>query len=909
MNTTIRERQTTDMELMAWGQSVLPTKLFAPAGRPALVSRPRLHQRLEAGVQSGAKLILVAASAGFGKTTLVAEWGETVAHPFAWFSIDEADNDPMRFFTHLVAALRGLDEAVELELPRTTRGQLLPSTFLVTGLVNGLLALTDPFILVLDDYHQIHNPLIHEALERLLEHQPPAMRLVIITREDPPLPLPRLRVRGQLVEVRQDELRFTPAEAAAFLHQTTGLQLAPQTIETLEQRTEGWIAGLQLAALSIQGHDLAHAASFVQAFSGSHRYVIDYLVEEVMQQQDEATRRFLRQTAVLDRLCASLGDAVTERTGSKTMLTRLEHANLFLIPLDNRREWYRYHHLFAEFLRADLSQEQKSDLNLRAAHWFEAQGLQPEAIKYTLAAGDFEEAGRLIGQTAGEALRGGELVTLSNWIDALPEVFLHNRPDLLIYKAWLLWLLGQGREAEYYTQLAAEKLPATASRVDQGRLKCLQACLALALGEDGMRLIQEALPLLDDDDIFFKSLALLILGEAQNLFGETSQSINTFRQVLRLSQEHNDHFVTIGSLVNLVQQLNWQGKRREAVELCQQTLQQAVDVEDNPLPLAGLVYAALGEMEFYAANFDRALEVVHKGIELTEKRGLIGFALSCKYALAPIQQILGQTEAALASLQEIKNLIVESNFETYLPVFEAIEADFQRRSGYFDRVKQWANSLDLTNHHTLAVTHKMAHLVYTRWLISQERYAEALDTLAAFEAITRRAGRYFFFININILRTLIRLGLGEETAALASLQEAVRQAAPEGYRLQFLEEGELLAGLLPQVRPVAPNFVDDLLDRWEDLQRRRGLTLPANKPSQLHPAETLGFSFPIESLSERELELLELIAEGQSNREVAEQLVITVGTVKKHLNNIFGKLDVKNRTQAVARAREVGLID
>ncbi len=626
------------------GERLLTTKLYLPPPRPNAVLRPRLTEQLERGLNLGCKLILVSASAGFGKTALVSEWLRLRARgnegpplcASAWLSLDEADNDPTRFFTYLVAALQQLDKAIGQGLRLTP--QLPPVESLVTVLVNDLALLSGPAVLVLDDYHLIRTPLIHDTLELLLSHQPPHLHLVITTREDPPLPLSRWRVRGHLVEIRQDELRFTPDEVSAFMRHTMGLPLQPTAIAALEARTEGWVAGLQLAAISMQGRDERSLAEFIEAFSGSHRYVIDYLVEEVIQQQPDDIRRFLRETAILGRLSGPLCDAVLSRgageqrgRGEKdspphlrtsaplpgsgqAILERLEQSNLFLIPLDDERRWYRYHHLFAEFLRTELDTVQQARLHRRAVCWFEANGLFAEAIQHALAAGDVVEAGRLIALAAPEALRRGELATLTGWLQALPDEFVQANYELTIFKAWLLWLTGQGALAEDTIHSASAVMPKDAPRRIRGRLVSLLALLALGhQGDEGLQLAQEALSLIDEDDVFFRSITLLVIGEVRNYAGDSVGAAQVFEEILQLGQKLSDPFLMIGGAMNLAQQWNWQGKRRQSVALCHQIIDEWDDSNGRPFPLIGLVYYTLAEMEYYAHNLDLAQQYLDKG--------------------------------------------------------------------------------------------------------------------------------------------------------------------------------------------------------------------------------------------------------------------------------------------------------
>lgn len=945
---------------------ILTTKLYVPAPRSKLVPRSHLIERLNQGLSG--KLTLISAPAGFGKTTLVSEWlhqlaqgqrgrgvGERKFPPASllprspaqvgWVSLDEGDNDPIRFLTYLATALQTIDDTLVQNLLQSR--QLPPIEALMTILINDISAMpadslaNHKLILVLDDYHLIQADVIHQSLEYLLEHQPPHMHLVIATRQDPPFALSRLRVRGQVTEIRQEDLRFAPAEANTFLNQSMGLNLSLEAVARLESRTEGWIAGLQLAALSLQGRHPEEIAGFIEAFSGSHRYVIDYLVDEVIRQQPPDIRRFLSQTAILDRMTASLCDAVTARSDSRDILTQLEHANLFLTSLDDHRIWYRYHHLFAEFLRTELETEQQAALHLKAAAWFEANDFLRDAVRHALASNNLNEAGRLIKLAADGLLHTGRLMTLAGWLETLPVEFVQADYELATYKGWVLWLMGQGEAAETFVEAAQASQPPQASPTSQGKLLGLRACLAL-VRDRAPQLAMQALTLLEEADVFYRGIILLILGEAQNLFGDTAGAAQTFEQVLELGQKHKDPIMTIGAMTNMAELLNWQGKRREALALCQQAIDQFVDARGQPLPVVGLAYITLGELEYYAHELAQAHEHIQWGIELCQSQAMMGFIISGKLALGLLQYGLGQAQAGLATIQEMAQLTSQSNFDAYLPLVAAVEADFQIKLGNIAAAERWAEQVNLSLAGPLTLRSELEYLTYARLLAAQGQLEEAQSLLTQLEEATQAGGLYLFYMIATILQARVQAALGRDEKALASLEKALRVAAPEGYLQFFLNEGRPIAKLLPALRRVAPAFVNSLLDAFGRQQETQtaasDLELPSvsvtapvgarmehsrNLPeasigempgeTQTQPASASPLTLPpmpllLEPLSDREVEVLNLVAIGQSNREIAETLVITAGTVKKHLNNIFSKLEVKSRTQAVARARELGLV-
>ncbi len=900
--------------LLAGVGPILTTKLYAPVVREDLVIRPRLSQRMADGLFLGGKLTLIAAPAGFGKSTLVSCWlnqkaegrkikGETGAanfHPpkVAWFSLDEHDNDPVRFIIYLLSALQAINPDIGATLAQLP--QLPPPESVASILINDLTLLEHRLVLVLDDYHLIGSGYVHQLIEFLLEHQPPHVHLVIITREDPPLPLPRLRAQGYCVEIRQDDLRFTPEETATFLNQTMNLSLTPQAIEALESRTEGWIAGLQLAALSLQGRDDMYVADFIEAFSGSHRYVIDYLVEEVVYQQPQNIRQFLRQTAILDRFTVELCNAVTGQPDSKLIVSYLEQVNLFLQPLDDQRRWYRYHHLFAEFLQSELDAAQKRELHQRAANWFETNNLLSEAIRHAQAARNFEQASRLIIQAAEYALSNGAFYTLDNWLSALPDELIRASTELATYKGWVMWFMGDVEVSDSYARSAEAVMPANAPDSLRGKLLSLQACQAVSRDSTGIELAQTALSLLDDSNTFFIGMTLLVLGEAQNLLGDTASAVETLQKALRLGRKKNDYFMTIGALVNLAEQYNWQGKRRNAEALCWQGVEQSYDDKGRLLPMAGFSYIVLAEVEFHTGNLETTYEHLQKGVALAEQYGMVSFNISGKLVLAPLQYAMGQPEAALKTMREALQVVIDGDFRAYFDAARAMTAELELKTGNLAAAEQWAQQVTLPTSASFSLLREYELLVYARYLLVIGDFQAAAKLLATIETSARNDGRGLILIITSLLQALAYAALKEPECTRSALERAVKLSCLEDYKQVFLMEGPDLLALLPVARPIAPEFVDQVLN----LARQRGLLQSAGP----QPAAAIHIELLPEPLTEREIEVLQLIAAGQSNKETAESLVVTVGTVKKHLSNIFGKLGVNSRTQAVARARDLQLV-
>jgi LuxR family maltose regulon positive regulatory protein len=896
--------------------TLLTTKLHMPPPRSGLVKRPRLVERLDGGLRQDHRLTLIAAPAGFGKTTLATEWlysknKQVSSCSIAWLSLDEGDNDPARFFTYLIAALRQLDAGV-CQATQSLLGspQMPPTESLATTLVNDIAAIPAPFVLVLDDYQLIHNTLIHDALAFLLDHQPPQMHLLIATRTDPPLPLPRLRVRGQMTEIRADDLRFTEEEAATFLSQALGLVLDAEKIAALEARTEGWIAGLQLAALSMQNKE--DIAGFVNAFSGSNRHVIDYLADEVLAQQPKEMRDFLHQTSILDRFCAPLCDAVRKAVesadrqsdqsplcpsaDSQTMLEHLERQNLFLVPLDDRREWYRYHRLFADFLRTELAPEQSATLHLRAAHWLQAHDLLSEAAEHALASGDTSEAVRIIIPAANQALHYGELVTILGWLDALPDEAVRANGWLASFKAWSLIATGQTELGESYIQSAEATLGPDASPLDRGRVLSLRC--PLAEPADKIRIAKKALDMIGDADPLSRSNTLFMLGDAQDAVGDVAGAVETFREAYQVGHQHGFDIIAAAALGHLAISLNEQGKRREAVAVCHRGAAQYVDAQGRPLPIAGLIHIVLGELAYEANDLDQANHYIQTALELGKRSAVMIVILYATEALAKVQYALGNVEKALAAVQKAQRLARQSGEHMWAEADTALEANLRLRLGDILPAERWAESTTFPTDKLPNLTDRFKFPTYTRLLLAQGHPEEARALLTQREELAREDGRCRQLITIHIQQALAEHKLGSEAKALEYLGRALHLAAPEDHVRAFLDEDPVLAQLLPHARHVAHGFVEELLAAFRVSEYgSMGEKLP-------HPhTHTL-----IEPLSQRELEVLRLLASDLSAPEIAEELVIAVSTVRTHVKRIYGKLDVHSRYEAVERAKTLRLL-
>jgi LuxR family maltose regulon positive regulatory protein len=928
---------------------ILATKLYIPPPRPGIVPRQRLLERLNEGLAAGRKLTLISAPAGFGKTTLVSEWVAGGQRPVAWLSLEEGDNDPTLFLMYLIAAFQTLPPKIgglnvgKGVLAALHSSQPPPIESMLTTLLNDIAALSDSFIQVLDDYHVIDSQPVENALIFLVEHLPPQMHLVIATREDPPLPLARYRARGQLTELRAADLRFTPAEAAEFLNQMMGLNLRDADIASLEARTEGWIAGLQLAALSIQGR--SDAASFIHAFTGSHRFVLDYLVEEVLQHQPEPVRSFLLQTALLDRLCAALCNAVTEREDGKEMLDVLEGSNLFLIPLDDQRQWYRYHHLFSEVLQTFLDEEypdQVSTLHQRASVWFEQNDLQAEAIRHGLAAKDFERAADLIERVWLAMDVTYQSATWLSWAKALPEELIRSRPVVCAGYAWALLDIGEIeaseaflREAERWLDPAekrAENLSVRMVVVDKAEFRSLPASIAaarayraLALGDipSTKMYARRALALVPDDKTIHRTQATALLGMAEYADGNLPAAEQEFLKFQEMMWQANDIANAIGITFILANIMLVQGRLHEAVSAYRQSLQLAESRGVPSFLSASDMYRGLSELLCEQGDLEAAAKHLQTAQQLGEQGAQTGWEHRLCIAQARMKEAQGDLVGALAFLDEAERQYVRNPLPDR-PI-GALKARTWVRQGRLAEALGWVHEQNLSPDEDLSYLREFEHLTLARVLIARYQTDRSEGDLHAALGLLRRllqaaeeGGRIGSMIEILVLQSLAHQAQGNQPLALASLERTLTLAEPEGYLRIFVDEGEPMRLLILDFRflvekqsrdsdQILISYVDKLLVAFVQSK-----VMPQSKISNLkseivEPEVRPAKSMLVEPLTERELEVLRLLRSELSGPEIAGQLIVSLNTLRTHTKNIFNKLDVNNRRAAVRRAEELDL--
>ena len=948
-------RQLTNPVDDAWADPFLATKLHLPQVRSDLVHRLRLVQRLEDGLQTGRKLSLMSAPAGFGKTTLLAEWLEhrrdaAPGPPAAWVSLDEADNDPARFLAYLAVALRTLDLPIRAGLVEALFSSHPPPIApVLANLVNSIARSSwieaggSPAILILDDYHVIKARAVHDAVAFLLEHlpEPPqGPHLVIASRSDPPLHLARLRGRGLLTELRLVDLRFTPDEAVALFRDVAGLPLSVQDVAALEARTEGWITGLQLAAIALQAAisttgeagrrdaapaEAAGVSRFIQEFTGSHRFVLDYLVEEVLLQQPLHIQRFLLQTSILERLTGSLCDAVC-LTGAQTdgvwpdgqsTLETLEQANLFIVPLDSERRWYRYHRLFADLLRSRLDRlgpelgcAPSGELHLRASLWYEDQGFLAGAIAHALAAKDHERAAGLAEGHGLQMLKRGEMTALLGWLEALPTDVIRSRPRLCIYQAWALALSGQLDGVEASLQ-AAESAPEASRQDDRaGQIAAIRAYVAAQGGEmaRAVELAHRALALLDEDNLVVRSVVAFTLGGIYLFSGDRAAAAGALTQATEMGQAAGNVHLAVPASTLLADLEVQRGRLHKAFEAYQAALEVA-----GHSPVAAQAHSGLGQVLYEWNDLDSAAHHLAQGVELGRMWGNID-ALSGDYVvLAWIRWAQGDRPGAFQAQQEAEQLIEGKDLHP-IAAAEVIAGRVKLAiaAGDLAVVQRWVRDCGLDLEGDIVPQREVEYVTLARALLALGQAEAACQVVDRLLANAEKDGRLGRSIEFLVLQALAHRAQGALEQARAALARALTYALPEGYIRTFLDEGEPLHSLLSDLRSrLLDRAVEDagrLLAYTGDLlvafapAGPRATQLPDGDQARVPNAGL------VEPLSERELEVLRLVADGLTNQAIADKLFIAVSTVKSHTNSIYGKLDVRNRTQAVAQARALGLL-
>ena len=893
--------------------AVLGTKIHPPAPRRDLVPRPRLTDRL--GVGQCPRLVLVSAPAGFGKTTLLCQWlADSTQIHVAWLSLDEADNDPARFLEHVVAALQVVgqfSEASELMAP----GSEVPAEAVLTTVVNDLDVQPGRTLLVLDDYHVIEAPEVHRAVTFLVDNLPPNAGLAVATRADPPLPLPRLRARGELVELRASDLRFTPDEADAFLTHVMGLDLDNTQVAALETRTEGWVAGLQLAGLSLRG--VEDTTEFVDAFTGSHRFILDYLVEEVLRHQPEPVRRFLLDTAVLRHLTGPLCDALTGRRDGSSMLETLDRANLFVVALDGERQWYRYHQLFSDALRARLSAEQPdraSALHRSASEWYAAHGLPEDAVRHALGADDPEHAADLVEATLPDLRRQRRDRVLREWLTALPGEVVRSRPLLGTYLAWTRLVVGdldgvEGALADAEQALAASPptVATGASVATQEELRTLPATMAIfrasaaqARGDsDATRQYARiALDLAGPGDHMARGGALGFLGLAAWARGDLEEAVDTFSAAVQSMGAAGDVADELGSTVVLASMWVGRGRPVEARRLLERALATAGRHHGAALATLGDLHVGLADVLVEQGELVAAGEHLRAAKELGEPASLLENRHRWYAAMARLCRAQGDLEGAVELLGQAEPLYLPGFFPDLRPI-PAQRARVRIAQRRLADAWEWARDHQVQQVVDSSFLDEYDQLTLVRLLLAQHRVdghrgclddaAHRLDRLVPGATDGGRDGS---LVEIRLLQALVADVQGDRAAALSHLGAALEAGVAAGYVRLFLDEGDPMTRLLEAAERL-PTAGD----------HARQLAGAAYRQPAVPPR-----AGDAEGLSEREVEVLRLLATALSGPEIARELFVSVNTLRTHTKHIFTKLDVNTRRAAVSRAADLGVL-
>jgi LuxR family maltose regulon positive regulatory protein len=883
---------------------LLVTKLLKPPAPPGILLRERLLARLDEGLSR--RLTLVSTPPGFGKTTLLSSWAERLDRLCAWISLDEDDNDLPRFLQYLSAAFREAGADAAETIPPFLRSPRELSEHILTHLINTLAAKAVPAVLILDDYHVIHAEGVHKALLYFLAHIPPAVHLVIATRADPPFPFARWRGHGEILELRQDDLRLAPEESAAFLSRTMGVELPGEENRALTEYTEGWIAGIQLAALSMRQQE--DPAGWIRAIGSGNRFILDYLMDEVWLRQPPDVQKFLLQTSILERFSAPLCDAVSGGEGSRALLERLVRANLFLSPMDEGRNWFRYHRLFADLLQLRLQQDYPADLprlHRSAGAWFERNGFAEEAGGHYIHAGDFEQAANLLERSAEEILIRGETATFHRRLENLPGRVLEAHPLLCVYQAWMRMLDGRAAAEVEERLQAAERGPLdppTAAKVD-----AVRALLAYFRNDSqlAIRLAEKALADLREDSVFLWSIAGLSLSSSRLAEGDLEGGQKMLSEVADKAEAVGNPLMVSLALAGIAKLLIRQGQLHRANALCQKALIPETGKPATPSPIDGFMLLVLAEIHREWNELDAAAAEIRRAIPLirrwTESRLVDANLILSRILLA--QGDVAGAQAALAEagkaarhtrLTEIDDLAVD-----------VLRVQIQIRRREFPAVERWIRErevdrdrgpADVLRRGTADDLHlrKYEHLALARYYIARKQSAKARALLDAWLPEMERLQRNDLVLQILVLQALTWHVQGDSNKAVAVLQQALRLAEPEGAVRTFADEGAAMAALLKEAaaRGISPAYTAKLLAACgpeESAVRKHGTPAP-------------------EELSRREMEVLGLIAAGCSNRDIADRLSLSPGTVKVHTRNIYGKLNVKSRTQAVARAKSAGIL-
>jgi LuxR family maltose regulon positive regulatory protein len=907
---------------------LLQTKLYIPPLPRTLVSRPRLIRKLNEAVQ--AKLILISAPAGFGKTSLITDWlsemageGTSLARErCAWVSLDEGDNDPPRFLAYCMRALQRVQQGIGEAAISDLLSPKPPSPdSLLASLLNEIAQLSAPTMLVLDDFHLITEPAVHETVVFLLDNMPPPMRLIISSRADPPWPLARLRAGRMMTELRSADLRFTAEETASFLNDAMRLDLTPDQVAVLDQRVEGWIAGLQLVALSMRGQE--DVSGFITAFTGSHRYILDYLVEEVLDRQPLAVQQFLLKTSILDRLTASLCDAVVGGENGQATLTQLDRANLFLIPLDDERRWYRYHHLFSDLLRNHLGQdhsEQLPDLRQRAVAWYEKQGLLAEAVSQAQAAGNVDQVIGLIERNALAMAFHGELRPLLKWLDALPDETIRDRPWLSLAYAWVLGFAGQLDDVEPYLEQAENALSRltaadgsieTQVNIDaiRGHILVARAFVTISLEDldPGIELARRALDTLPEEELILRSLAAMMLGVALRLMGDLQESAQFLAKGLSFSRAAGDDHLAVTVLWETAVLEYTQGKLHRSFKTCLDALrlgQAYARRSGRQLRVSGYTLERMGGIMLEWNDLETAGRTVEGALRLAQQWGQADVIYEVYITQAKILRTTGALDEALEAIHHAKG--ISGGLSSWYALTASVQtALVHLAQGKADAAEHWLKNSNMSADDVVGPMYTSLYRDFARVLIALDRLPEALSLLTHLHQVAESSGMICVLIGTLSTQAVALNASGQWDQAMSALERALALAEPEGYVRAFVDEGEAIKPLLREAaaRGAHGTYVSNLLAAFPTVAE---VETESAGPG-LRPPTPASPSL-VEQLTDRELQVLRLLTSPLSSAEIADELFVAPSTIRSHIKSIYGKLNVHKRIEAVQRAQDLGLL-
>jgi LuxR family maltose regulon positive regulatory protein len=887
---------------------------------------------------SNRQITLVSAPAGFGKTSCIVEWVNHLDHwPVAWLSLDSSDDDPGRFFAYFIAALQQVDARLGQEIDGVMRsGQLPPEEIICTTLINDILAIRNHFLVVLDDFHVIQEHSILHFMEKLVANLPPQVRLILLTREDPPIPLAQLRANDRLTEIRVRDLRFTRQDAARFLNDAMGLSLTQANIAELEDKTEGWIVGLQLAGLSIRDH--ANPSNFIATLSGSHRFILSYLTEQVIDRQPDETQRFLLQTSIVDRLNGDLCDAITGRTDSRLLLERLFNANLFLIPLDDEGQWYRYHHLFADLLRDlqnSLHKDQTGELHRRASHWFAQAGLANEAIQHALSAKDYSMAVDLLENHALGMMMHGYAKTVNTWVQALPVEWSSQSPRTNVAIAWMHLLRGAYREASPYL----ERLQVTTSspQVREGDRPSLQAewlvMQSFLLSMKGrmiesLAMAEEALKIAPEGDSRVRSLAYLGIASTRQALNDYDLGVDAYQMAIQHGHAGENFIAEMMSISGLAQLAFEHGQLHLAFEIAA-PVSERVEGSSSLPPISAVVFGILGEIDYQWVQTEQARRHIERALQLSTLGGIKSGMTSCQVLLSRLSLFVGDLEAAAREIQKaidmmqgetpdyVRQAVVSQQVRLYLArdrlaaaemALQGLGFSFRPRFSFPDLPpdKRFSHSSGLLYNSSL-------HVLLFQVGAGRDSASLSSGIELANRLIDRALQSQYLIVALEalLLRAQMHAIRGDRPASQADYVKALELGEPEGFIGVFVEQGPSVAGDLGdlaegnQLGTVQPDYVEHILAAFSKSQS------PGKLRDQRAPADSLERDRPvalIEPLTDRELDVLHLMAEGLKHKEIATRLFVSLNTVRFHGKSIYGKLNVNNRRQAIERARQLRIL-